>query len=50
MANIEAKIENLLESKINELGYKLYDVAYQKEGKDYYLRVFIDRENRNRYK
>lgn len=50
MANIEEKVESLIEPKINELGYKLYDVEYKKEGKDYFLRIFIDRENRNRFK
>lgn len=50
LANIEEKVESLIEPKINELGYKLYDVEYKKEGKDYFLRIFIDRENRNRFK
>ena len=50
MANIEEKVERLIEPKINELGYELYDVVYQKEGKDYYLRIFIDSNNRNRLK
>ncbi len=40
--NIETKIENLIENIINDLGYDLYDVEYVKEGKDYYLRIFID--------
>lgn len=44
MANIEEKVEMLLQSKINELGYELYDVEYAKEGKNYFLRVFIDKE------
>lgn len=44
MANIEEKVEQLLKPKIEELGYKLYDVQYAKEGKDYFLRVFIDKE------
>lgn len=44
MASIEEKVENLLKSKIEELGYKLYDVQYAKEGKDYFLRIFIDKE------
>lgn len=42
MANIENKVETLIKSKINDLGYELYDIEYTKEGKDYYLRVFID--------
>ena len=45
MASIEEKIENLVSRKINDLGYELYDVQYVKEGKDYYLRIFIDKED-----
>ena len=30
---------------VTNLGYKLYDVIYEKEAKDYYLRIFIDNEN-----
>ena len=45
MANIEEKVENLLNNKIEELGYDLYDVEYAKEGKNYYLRIFIDSKN-----
>lgn len=44
MAKIEEKVENLISDKISELGYELYDVEYLKEGKDYYLRIYIDRE------
>ena len=43
MASIEERVESLVENKINELGYELYDVEYAKEGKDYYLRIFIDK-------
>ena len=43
MASIEDRVETLITRKINELGYELYDVEYAKEGKNYYLRVFIDR-------
>ena len=42
LSKIEENIEKLVESKINELGYELYDVEYAKEGKDYFLRIFID--------
>lgn len=41
--NIEAKVEKLLEEIIIRLGYSLYDVIYAKEGKDYYLRIVIDK-------
>lgn len=44
MASIEEKVENLLQDKIKELGYELYDVEYAKEGKNYFLRIFIDNE------
>ena len=43
MANIEEKVENLIKKKIEDLGYQLYDVQYVKEGKDYFLRVIIDK-------
>ena len=43
MSSIEEKTENLLINTIQDLGYELYDVQYVKEGKDYYLRIFIDR-------
>ena len=45
MAKIEEKIESLIEGKVQELGYNLYDVEYVKEGKDYFLRIYIDSEN-----
>lgn len=44
MANIEQKVQEIIECKINDLGYELYDVEYVKEGKDYYLRVYIDND------
>ena len=44
MASIEERVENLIESTVNNLGYELYDVEYAKEGKDYFLRIFIDKE------
>ena len=43
MANIEEKVENLLKPIIEELGYDLYDIEYAKEGKNYFLRIFIDK-------
>ena len=44
MANIEEKVEELVTKPINDLGYTIYDVTYTKEGKDNYLRIFIDNE------
>ena len=43
--NIENKVQGLLEEIIQNLGYNLYDVEYVKEGKDYYLRITIDKED-----
>lgn len=45
MSSLEEKIEKLVEPKIVNLGYELYDVQYVKEGKDYFLRIFIDNSN-----
>ncbi len=42
MASIEERVECLIKEPINNLGYDLYDVMYVKEGKDYFLRIFID--------
>ena len=44
MASIEEKVEKLLEPIIESIGYELYDVEYAKEGKNYFLRIFIDNE------
>ena len=43
MASIEEKVEKLIKEKVETLGYELYDVQYVKEGKDYFLRIFIDK-------
>ena len=43
MANIEEKVENLLKDEIEKNGYDLYDVEYAKEGKNFFLRIFIDK-------
>ena len=42
MTALEIKIEELVKPIIENLGYSVYDVMYQKEGKDNYLRIFID--------
>ena len=43
MASIEERVESLLKEKIEAIGYELYDVEYSKEGKNYFLRIFIDK-------
>ena len=45
MSKVEKKVEDLIKPIVENLGYKLYDVIYEKEAKDYYLRIFIDNEN-----
>ena len=43
LSSIEIKVEKLLKPIITNIGYELYDVIYEKEGKDFYLRIVIDR-------
>lgn len=45
MSKIEKNVEELINPIVTDLGYKLYDVIYEKEAKDYYLRIFIDSDN-----
>lgn len=45
LARIEEKVESLVKEKIEAIGYELYDVEYAKEGKNYFLRIFIDKED-----
>ena len=40
---IEEKVEKIIQNPVENLGYSLYDVYYVKEGKDYFLRVIIDK-------
>lgn len=45
MAKIKEQVRELLEPEIKKLGYILYDVEYAKEGPDYHLVIFIDKED-----
>lgn len=40
--NIESKVQELVGNIIQNIGYTIYDLQYVKEGKDYYLRIFIE--------
>lgn len=40
----EARTEELLLSIVEKHGVGIYDVEYVKEGSDYYLRVYIDKQ------
>lgn len=42
--DIELKTEELVMPVINENSFELFDVEYVKEGGNYYLRVFLDKE------
>ena len=44
MTRTEQEYYNIVLPIVEELGYKLYDVLYVKEGADWYLRLFIDSE------
>ncbi len=43
-ADYEKHTEELIIPILDELGFELYDVEYVKEGADYYLRAYIDKE------
>ena len=48
--NIETRVEKRLRPIIEDLNYDLYDVQFVKEGKDYYLRIIIDKDGTIRFK
>ena len=43
-SGIAGEVRKLLEPTVTELGYRLWDVEFVKEGADYWLRVTIDSE------
>lgn len=44
MTGIEQKVYDAVGKVIEDLGYSIWDVIYEKEGKDNYLRIFIDKD------
>lgn len=44
MANVSYIVTELIQAFIEEKGYELVDVEYIKEGKDWYLRIYIDKD------
>ena len=42
--DIEKHTEELIEPILERLGFSLYDIEYVKEGSDYYLRAYIEKE------
>lgn len=43
--NTESKVEQLLKEPIENLGYRLYDVEYEKQGKEFHLIIYIEKES-----
>lgn len=41
---VKDKVREAIEPTVNELGYKIWDVTYQKLGADYHLEITIDSE------
>lgn len=41
---VESKTEELIMPILDEMGFELWDVEYVKEGQEYYLRAYIDKE------
>lgn len=42
--NTVKTVEELVRPVVEELGFSLWDVRFEKEGPDWYLRVFVDRD------
>ena len=42
--NTVAVVEGIARPVVEQLGYRLWDVRYEKEGPDYFLRVLIDKD------
>lgn len=41
---VEQRCESLVQPILDENGFELWDVEYVKEGANYYLRVYVDKE------
>ena len=44
MTGVEQKVYEAVKPVIEGLGYSIWDIIYEKEGKDNYLRIFIDKD------
>lgn len=44
-ANIAERVEALIAPTVTELGYRIWDVEYVKEGAEWYLRITLDHED-----
>ena len=45
MNKIETQVENFMTEILTDTDYELVDVEYVKEGRDWFLRVFVDKAN-----
>ena len=43
MSKIETQVESLMTEILTDTDYELVDVEYVKEGRDWYLRIFVDK-------
>ena len=46
MSKVIETVSQLVTPIVDEMGLELVDIEYVKEGKDWFLRVFIDKDNR----
>ena len=44
MGKVEETVTPVALKAAEELGYELYDIEYKKEGSEWYLRIFIDKD------
>lgn len=45
MSKVESQVEGIMAEILSGTDYELVDVEYVKEGRDWYLRIFIDKAN-----
>lgn len=45
MSKVAEVVENLVTPIVNEIGLELVDIEFVKEGREWFLRVYIDKEN-----
>lgn len=42
--NIKSTVEEMIQPYLNEQGFELVDIEYVKEGSNWFLRVYVDKE------
>ena len=42
--NIKSTVEEMIQPYLNEQGFELVDIEYVKEGNNWFLRVYVDKE------